>query len=223
MATLRSIVTEYINLLDKPFDIALYNRVKQLVLSQRSLELAKLADRKGVDETLVQYVEIEVEPVEGNLGLRLSPNDRIVISKNPILKSRLDLTKECPFHYVGSEDLSNPYMYIHSRSSIERMRNNRYLSRTPLYFIQNSKLLCVSNNGLASVSVGHVWYDPGKIDRINGDLGVEYYNDDYEFLVSKSLLQVIKEKLIKGELGVLLSDDKTVKVESDEQGQNGGA
>lgn len=217
MATLKTIVTEYINLLDKPFDIALYRRIRQLVLDQRAFELEKSAKRYGIDTSLIQYIDIAFNKVKDNMGLKIDVNDRVLISKNKVLRSRLSISKESPFAYVGSTNMDNPFLYINNKSSVKRFRSNKYFDRTPLYFIMDGYLVCIVKNGTETIKVGHTWYDPGQIDLLNGDIEDEYFDDTYEFLISLETLQVIKEKLLRGELGVLIPSDQEVKLEDDER------
>lgn len=219
MATLKTIITEYINLLNKPFDIALYRRVRQLVINQRAFELAKAASRFGVDNTLIQYIQPTFEKAPDNLGMILDVNDRVLITENKILRTAIAISKESPFFYVGSTDLSLPFTYVNNKASVSRLRNNKYFARTPLYLVIDSKVVCIVKNGTENLSIGHAWHDAGKIDLMNGDIEEEYFDDTYEFLISHDMLQVIKEKLLKGELGVIAPDDKEVKLEGEPNGQ----
>lgn len=216
MATLKTIVTEYINLMDKPFDIALYRRVRQLILNQRAFELTKDAERYGVDNRMIQYITPEFETVNLSGDITIGPNEVVIRSVNKILRNALFLSHEAPFHYVGAVDLSVPFMHVNNYHVVSRLRNVKHFARTPLYYVIECFVYCVVPKGTKSVTIGNVWHDPGAIDLENGYLEDEYFDDDYEFLISPDMLQVIKEKLLRGELQVLGTDDKEVKLNNDE-------
>jgi len=212
MATLKSIVTEYINLLDKPFDMAIYRRVRQLVLNQRAVEISKQAMRFGVNNTVIQYITPEFTKVKDDTSVALAETEELIITTNKVLRSAITISNESPFHYVGSTDMVLPFLYVNNKHTVCRLRNNKYFKRVPLYFIQDSCIVCVVKKGTRELTIGHAWHDDGKIDLMNNVIEAEYFDDEYEFLISPEMLQVVKEKLLKGELGVLRTDDKEVKV-----------
>lgn len=217
MPTLKTIVTEYINLLDKPFDIALYRRVRQLVLNQRAFELSKSADRYGVNNNTIQYINPEFHSVNVDGDMILNPDDIVIRSINMIIRQAIDLTKECPLFYVGSDDLSMPFMYVNNYHTISRIRKQKHFARTPLYYIMQYHVYCVVPKGVSNVKIGHAWFDPGAIDLENNFIEDEYFDDNYEFLISTDMLQVIKEKLLKGELQVITPNDNEVKLNNNEK------
>ena len=220
MATLKSIVTEYINLLDKPFDIGLYRRIRQLILNQRAAELSKQSARFGYSNHLIQYIEIDMVPIEKTEDI---PSDiYIVKSINKILRGALILSNDAPFHYLGSTNLSNPFTHVNNLATAIRLRNTRSFKRVPFYYIRDEYAWAVCNKGTSQLAVGNAWYDPGLIDLNNDQIEEEYYDDNYEFLIDHAMLQTIKEKLLKGELGILIPDDQEVKL-NDEQNNEKGA
>ena len=215
MATLKTIVTEYINLLDKPFDIALYRRIRQLILNQRALEISKESERYGISNKVIQYLNPSFEVVNNVSSIVINDNEQVIRTTNKILRQAIDLTHDAPFYYVGAVDLSLPFMYINNFSVISRLRRVKHFNRTPLYYIIQDHLYAVVRKGTIELSIGHVWHDPGLIDLENDFIEDEYFDDDYEFLISHDMLQLIKEKLLKGELQIIPADDNEVKLNED--------
>ena len=206
MATLKTIITEYINLLDKPFDIALYRRIRQLILNQRALEISKESERYGVSNKLIQYLNPSFEIVKPVDTIVIGTNEQLIRSTNKILRQAIDLTHDSPFYYVGSIDLSLPFMYVNNINVISRLRRVKHFNRTPLYYIIQGHIYAVVKKGTINLSVGHVWHDPGLIDLENDFIEDEYFDDEYEFLTSHDMLQIIKERLLKGELQIIPAD-----------------
>jgi hypothetical protein len=218
MATLKSIVTEYINLLDKPFDIGLYRRVRQLILNQRAFEISKQSARFGYTNHLIQYVELAVHSVQNVETHGVDIN--IVRSTNKVMRGVLVLTNDAPLHYFGSTDLTNPFTHANNLTTAVRLRNTKSFRRVPLYWIKDEYLYAICPKGTANLAAGAAWYDPGKIDYANDIIEDEYYDDDYEFLIDHAMLQTIKEKLLKGELGILIPDDQEVKLVDEQSNAN---
>lgn len=217
MATLKTIITEYINLLDKPFDIALYRRVRQLVLNQRAAELKKQADRYGINNRVVQYINPEFEVVRDVPGITIRATEQIIRTTNKILRQAISVLHDAPYYYVGATDLSVPFMYVNNPHVVSRLRTSKHFERVPLYYTIQDHLYCVVNRGTIEVTVGHLFHDSGLIDLNNDVIQDEYYDDNYEFLISHDMLQTIKERLLKGELQVMPADDNEVKLNDDGQ------
>lgn len=220
MATLKVIVTEYINLLDKPFDIALYRRIRQLILNQRALELKKQADRYGISNRVVQYINPVFEEVINTDSVSIRSSEHIIRTTNKLMRQAINVLSDAPFYYVGAINLSVPFMYVNNFHVVSRLRTSKHFDRTPLYYTIQDHIYCVVPKGTMEVAIGHIFHDAGLVDLENDVIQDEYYDDNYEFLISHDMLQVIKERLLKGELQVMPADDNEVKLNNDEQQGN---
>ena len=210
MASLKEIVAELADSLNRPFDSLLIERLKLLVRHERATLVRQTINKDGHDKHFRQrYIvssleQTDISDISGVdsecLGLKTT-------NKIPVpLRYKTDV----PFLYVGATDFSTAFRYAHPTEN----KYKRYLpmiSNGLTYYWIDDYIYVFGNLKLKKLAIEAVYENPEVVLESNGEAlgnGAIYCTDDHEFPVTEDLINIIKAKLLSGELSVTDSKDK---------------
>jgi len=215
MASLKQLATEYIDALGKPFDHLLYERIKALIIHERSTEIRRSVQKYGLDEEFLQRYKITLVPVDASDLYGVNSYHKVFRSENKIA-TLIRVPSDSPFSYVGAVDLTVPFLYIQPYAlgnidSLPALKDiNKYSTRNGYVYVYTK------NVNLKELVVEAPFVNPHLIDNSNYTDASIPFTDDMEFFISEDMIQNIKIKLLKGELSVTNTSDKEVNIEEDE-------
>lgn len=217
MASLKELVYELMGARGETDNHILYNRIKRLLIENRATAIRRDIARNGVSDEYVQYCPIEL--IKVNAADIPNGNDtaKVLRSKNRI-PSPVRIQNNTPFLYVGTKDLSIPFVYVSSYATAIRMRNTDYFKHITLYAYTNKYIYVYSNdNNIKEISVGSPFINPHLIDDSNSTYTKEYVDDEDEFLLPEDMLLEIKSIILKTDLAIKIEDDGAVKIDKDNE------
>jgi len=222
MATLNHIVTQLADALNRPNDSMFKARLKELVIQEFSLFVARSIDKYGIDKEFVYSYTITQFTLVNSQNNKLS----YLYTTNKIPRP-LRYKGDAPFVYVGLEHgyLAFSYRNFNNRMNINLIPN---VGNMPSYDFHNDRLrlwnapieLVVpqfyygeqvgpQENELATNATLLVQQVPGDPrESSTPDVSSDFaFDGDKEFPISQDLVQQIKLSLLKGELSVTDSKD----------------
>lgn len=208
MATLKHIVDQLADSLNRPFDGMLKSRLKELVMQEFALYVSRSIDKYGVDKEFIYSFHItDLTLVDGTIAYLETTN---------VIPTPLRYNSNTPFIYVGTEDGDYPFSYYnaHSKRFVSYLPN---VGAAPFYDYVNGKIRIwnyptTSNDDVPPVvtPLANLLVQLVPTDRrvsTTPDVVKDFFlNDDAECPITQDLVNQIKVSLLKGEL--LVTDEK---------------
>lgn len=215
MASLKQYVTRVIDALDQPFNKMLYERVKDILISERSLAYRRSIAKNGIDDEFKQRYLITVERVDKSDFYQVQTDLQVFRSENKIAKL-IRFRGDSPFTYVGSVTHDIPFIYTqpYAVPNLDALRYMKYITK---FTYNNGYIYIFSHiNTLTNVAVESIFVDPREIDNSDNSNAATPFTDDMEFLLSEDLFSDIMMRILSGELKVTLPDDRETEIVNDE-------
>jgi hypothetical protein len=192
-------------------------RVKDLVLQELNYQINLESEKRGVDNTLVLYCIVDVvkvDPIDKPNTISYKKVYRS-INKLPI---PVRLKHNAPLYYVGSADRMLPYKHVTNYAIAIRLKDVALVGDVPKYTIRDGYLeVYINDANLKKLSVGHIWHETYSISNETSLNAETLQDEESELLIPIDMLQRIKERIIKTELGLTLTDDNVIKVSDNEE------
>ena len=215
MASLKQIATEVIDALDQPFNELLYQRVKDLIVHERSLAIRRSIGKNGIDDEFKQRYKVPMIRIDKSDFYGITTDLEVFRSTNKIAKL-VRYRGDSPFIYVGAVTHDIPYLYTQS-FAVPAQDSLRYMKYIGKYTYDNGYLyVMLHDNTLENIGVQAIQADPREIDYSDYATAPFVYTDDMEFLISEDLISDIKLRMFSGDLKLRLTDDQEVNIEDDE-------
>ena len=216
MASLKQYATRVIDAINKPFDEMLYERVKDIIISERSLDIRRSVQKNGIDDEFKQRFKLAVSKVDKSDLYGVTTESTVFRTNNKIAKL-VRFKNDNPFTYVGSVEHDRPFMYAQS-FGVKGLDSLRYAKYTPKYSFNNGYIyLYIRGNALLeNIAIESIFADPREIDYSDNATAPVPYEDTMEFLCSEDLIPNIITKILKGELSVTLTDDRETEITDEE-------
>lgn len=216
MASLRQRATQVIDALDKPFDEMLYQRVKDILITERALSIRRSIQRNGIDDEFKQRFKVAMIRVDKSDFYQVSTDLKVFRSENKIPRL-VRFKNDNPFTYVGAVTHDIPYVYAQPYA-IPGMDSLRYMRIIPKFTYNNAYIYVFSNaNTLENIAVESIIADPREVDNSDSTVAATPFEDDMEFLISEDMFSDIKLRIFGGDLKIRLTDDKETEIVDDEE------
>ena len=118
--TLNRIAQDIADALNRPFDTMLIERLKGLILEQRSLLIRQSIDKNGVDRQYVQNYIVDLEEVDIADGTTLA--GMLALRSSNKIATTIRTKTAIPFLYVGAIDGTNSFVY-RTRSELKYLQS----------------------------------------------------------------------------------------------------
>lgn len=216
MASLRQIATQVIDALNQPFNELLYQRVKDLIVHERSLAIRRSVQKNGIDSEFKQRWKVPVIRVDKSDFYGVDTDLKVFRSTNKIAKL-VRFQNDNPFTYVGAVTHDIPFIFTepYAVNGLDSLRYMKYLVKYG--FINGYIYIFNHNNTLENIGVESIAADPREIDYSDNATAPFAYTDDMEFLISEDLISDIKLRMFSGDLKLMLTDDKETEIAEDEK------
>jgi len=216
MASLRQLATEVIDAINQPFNELLYQRVKDLIVHERSLAIRRSIQRHGIDSEFKQRYKVPMIRVDKSDFYNIDTNLKVFRSVNKIARL-VRFQNDSPFTYVGSVTHDNPFIFVEP-FAVEGIDSLRYMKYVIKYSFNNAHIYVFNrNNTLENIGVETIFADPRFVDYSDNTIAPVTFTDDMEFLISEDMISDIKLKIFSGDLRIALTDDKEVNMNEDEE------
>lgn len=225
MASLKLIADEISDALARPFDDMFKERIKSVFRHELAAMIRQQVNKNGLDPQFKSRYTTECIPTTiGDSSYDLTTVDnKNFRTKNKIAQPIRYNTDE-PFTYVGSIDGKYPYRYVPLVSyqyddlmpmvkKVSQLENGEEL-KTPIKWDYRNGYIYVNFNDEQSeapklmIEGVHSTYDfISDESKESKDKGI-IYNDDLDFPMPTDLIQLVKERLFKGEFSIIDDKDK---------------
>ncbi len=213
MATLNQIVTEILDITNRPHDTLFKERLKLTFKHERST-LIRQALNKYNDVTLFKQrytVAISTSTLSDSLTNTTSTGVRRTTNK---IYKPIRYNTDVPFNFVGSDSGTVSYLYteLSELPYISELPNNalaiRYTYRNEYIYIYGSESTLASINYISIESPLELPESVIPTQTYSDTQAETIYNDDMEFPIPDDMIQDIKNRILSGELRVTDSSDK---------------
>lgn len=210
MASLRQLATRVINNIGEEFNIPLYERVKDMLITARAEMLQQSIDKRGaITDHYRQRYTVRLQKTDAADTCVINANCTILRTVNKIA-TPLRYTTDTPFLFVGSIDGKLTFTYA-KRSEIQYVTSMKYISKAIRYVYLNNYIYVYLNTKLKYISVEAVYENPTIVsDECTG--GAICYTDDMEFPAPLDIINRCMDRIYK-ELKGLPIEDKVTQVE----------
>jgi hypothetical protein len=218
MATLKLIADEISDALNRPFDDMLKLRIKSIFRHELATIVHQQVNKYGIhDQFKSSFISIFRLTYDSNNIY--SENDSTLWFKsiNKIPKP-VRYNTDDPFTYVGDPSGQLPYLYtklsefrytqyLPSHQQLWQIPNNNTVKLPYRYFYQDDYIIINLDGNKDETSIP-VLIEGLFIGTPNAIENGEVWNDNIEFPMPEDLIQVVKERLLKGELSIIDDKDK---------------
>jgi len=208
MATFNIIADEIAGALNRPFDDMFKERIKSIFRHELARMLRQTIDRSGIDRSLVQrytdnLIEIDSADAMYETGCTIMRSESKIF--RPVRFKAIE-----PFTFIGNDDI--PFVY---RTSVEGKRFTLFLSlggKATYYDYRNEYIYVYNGRRFKYFTLEAIYEDPTDIlpleTAISSATTASNCKDDMVIPVAGDLIQLVKDKLLSGELSIIDDKDK---------------
>lgn len=203
MGTLTQYATQICDSLDRPFDEMLLSRVKDLIISERSVMIRQEFNKGDAYHYYTFPYKVDLEEIDGQDD-NIIYGTQILRSVNKI-PTPIRLSSPEPFIQVKST--CGTLTFVTSATEYKFRTYLGNIKDSVVYIWKNNRIYVLNNLELADL-IAEAPYENPYIYMDNYNEGsIEYYAD-MEFPIPLDLIQNIKNRLLSGELSIIDNRDK---------------
>lgn len=202
MATLNQIASEICDSLDRPYDWMFHARVKSLIKHERVTILKQTMDKHGASPLYIQEYNPTLILTESQ---KIKYGDKLLRTQNTI-PTPIRTNSDTPFVFVGNED-GVAYVYVSPTEGRRFRKYLPYVCDAISYTYLDGHIYLFNNKILKRLLVRAAYEDWNLNEDVDSGGGIPC-TDDSEFPLTGDLIQVVKQKLLTGELSVTDSKDE---------------
>ena len=229
MATLKEIADQIADALNRPFDDMLKERVKAIFKQEMAVLIRQQLNKDGLDSSFLTRYSAECIPItasDSSMVVGVTLNGTAYRTKNKVA-TPIRYHTDDPFTYVGDINGIVPFIYTklaelryaNYMPAIEKAWHIRHeninVPRTPIrYDYRNNYIYIYFNLAVVhetyNIMIEGVHSTNSFLDDMTEDSASNntVNVDDYEYPAPYDLIQLAKERLLKGELSIIDDKDK---------------
>jgi hypothetical protein len=208
MTTYNKIADEIAGALSRPFDAMFKQRVKTVFKHELARMLRQSMDKHGLDRQLVQRYTAELQEVdEADTSVK---HDCIALRTVDKIYKPIRWNTVEAFTFVGMGNI--PFVYRHG---VESVRFSPFLfltGKSTSYDYRNEYIYVYGGKRFKNVTIESVFEDMAEIVAIDTEEKLSKSRptctDDMVIPVPGDLVQLVKERLLSGELSIIDDKDK---------------
>jgi hypothetical protein len=188
------------------------HQYRSLLLKQ-DLDKGKVPNPDYIQE--IDYIKLSVIDEGGENNINDSLNAYSYILRTDLqIPNTIDLNFKSGFMYIGTVSGDEIQFVPESRSKWQQYK--KYTNNDSLCFLRNNYLYVLNNRPLSYITVRGVFEVPSEVARfINPITEQPYFNIDSKYPIPANMVPVLKEMILKKELGIQVQSYSDTKNDSE--------
>jgi hypothetical protein len=170
------------------------------VLLKQDLDKGKFPNPDYIQD--IDYLKLELlDTGGGNNTSTILNTDNYILRTILQIPNTLDLNFKSGFTYIGTVDGNEIQFIPESRSKWRQY--NKYTSHDAVCFLRDNYLYVMYNKVIEYISVRGIFEIPSEVERfVNPVTFQPYFSLDSRYPIPSNQVPVLKQMILKGELGI---------------------